>query len=127
MDRLLVFADDHSAGASTAWEWVCAQQWPGWSAEVVTVVPDGASGKASPEPREWEPAVRRVPHAASRLEQVRHIQAAGDPRIIRPCDLLAMGTHGLRGWERIRVGSTADYLTHHAGTSVLLARCPDAE
>ena len=262
MRRLLVLADDHSEGASTAWDWVCAQTWPDWDAEIVTVVDVDVPGAAKGEPCEWEPAVRRVPHRSTRLGEVRHIRAPGDARVVlgaveadllvigprgagiakklhlgsvaewlincpaspmviardarkvdnvvvavdgsshsskvvdrlrafpwlsqsrvdvvavetgdgiaatgaeqatstlegacadvrmtilrpyewdltinvrgelmqylygRPCDLLAMGTHALRGWERIRVGSTADYLTHHVGTSVLLARCPDAE
>lgn len=42
-----------------------------------------------------------------------------------PSDLLAMGTRGLQGWERMRVGSTADYLAHHVDSSVLLMRCKE--
>jgi nucleotide-binding universal stress UspA family protein len=260
MRRLLVLADDHSEGASTAWEWICAQSWPDWDAEVVTVVDVDVPGVSTVEPCEWEPAVRRAPRRSTMLGKVRHIRASGDARVVlsaveadllvigprgagiakklhlgsvaewlincppspmviarhtrkvgnvvvaadgsahshqvietlqglpwlastsvdvvavetgdgiaaagaerdaaalagacaqvkvavirpgewdltinvrgelmqylygRPCDLLAMGTQGLHGWERLRVGSTADYLTHHVDASVLLARCPD--
>lgn len=37
-------------------------------------------------------------------------------------DLVAVGTAGLTGWERARVGSVAGTLAHHAPCSVLLAR-----
>ena len=40
-----------------------------------------------------------------------------------PVDLLVMGTAGLQGWDRLRVGSTADYLAHHVDYPVLLTRC----
>ncbi|MEY3732653.1 MAG: hypothetical protein RL347_12 [Actinomycetota bacterium] len=262
MGRLLVLADDHSEGASIAWEWVRAQSWPGWNAEVVTVVSSETPGAVEVEPYEWEPPVRRVPYRSTMLKEVRHIRAQGDARQVlgsvdadllvigprgaglakklhlgsvaewlincpvspmviarrprkvehvvvavdgsthstravdtlralpwlsqsnvqlvavetgngsatagaeralatldaacrdvgvtvlrpaewdltisvrgeimqylhgHPCDLLVMGTHGLQGWERLRVGSTADYLTHHVEASVLLARCVDTE
>ena len=262
MRRLLVLADDHSEGASTAWEWICAQSWPEWDAEIVTALDVDLPGAAEVEPCEWEPAVRRLPRRSTMLGTVRHISASGDARVVlsaveadlmvigprgagvakklhlgsvaewlincppipmviarqtrkvnnvvvavdgsshsqsvietllqlpwlpstsvdvvavetgdgiaaagaeraaaalagacnqvkvavirpgewdltinvrgelmqflygRPCDLLAMGTHGLHGWERLRVGSTADYLTHHVDASVLLARCTDVE
>jgi nucleotide-binding universal stress UspA family protein len=38
------------------------------------------------------------------------------------CDLLAMGTHGLQGIDRLRAGSNADYLAHHIDCAILLVR-----
>ena len=94
MRRLLVLADDHSEGASTAWEWICAQTWPDWDAEIVTVVDVDLPGAAKAEPCEWEPAVRRVPHRSTRLGEVRHIRAPGDARVVLgavEADLLVIG------------------------------------
>lgn len=41
-------------------------------------------------------------------------------------DLLVMGTKGLHGVQRLRLGSVADYLAHHAPCSILLVRDVDA-
>ncbi len=125
MDRLLVFADDHSASASTAWEWVCAQYWPGWSAEVVTVIPDDQPGHAPPEPREWEPAVRRVPYDSTALDHVRHIQASGDARIVLAgldADLLVIGARGTGLAKKLHLGSVAEWLINCPKVPTLIAR-----
>ena len=44
-----------------------------------------------------------------------------------PSDLLILGTRGLQDWERLRVGSTADYLVHHVDYPVLLMRCREPD
>jgi hypothetical protein len=37
----MLVGDDRSPSAAVAWGWVCAQKWPTWSADVVTVTPPG--------------------------------------------------------------------------------------
>lgn len=125
MDRLLVFADDHSASASTAWEWVCAQHWAGWAAEVVTVVPDGLPGQAESEPQEWEPAVRRVPYESTALGPVRHIRASGDPRIVLAgldADLLVIGERGTGIAKKLHLGSVAEWLINCPRVPTVIAK-----
>lgn len=38
------------------------------------------------------------------------------------CDLIVVGTKGLHGLKRLRLGSVADYLAHHSDCGILLAR-----
>lgn len=39
-----------------------------------------------------------------------------------PCDLVAMGTQGLRGVNRLKIGSVASHVAHHVGCSIPLSR-----
>ena len=38
------------------------------------------------------------------------------------CDLVVVGTKGLTGSNRLRLGSVADYLAHHVRCSILIVR-----
>ena len=38
------------------------------------------------------------------------------------CDLVVVGTKGLTGSKRLRLGSVADYLAHHVRSSILIVR-----
>ena len=38
------------------------------------------------------------------------------------CDLVVVGTKGLTGGKRLRLGSVADYLAHHVQCSILIVR-----
>lgn len=125
MDPLLVLADDHSDGASTAWEWVCAQGWPGWSAEILTVDPRTELGQQAPEPSEWEPAVRRVPYLTTALTEVRHIRAWGDPRVVLAgvdADLLVIGPRGAGLGKKLHLGSVAEWLLDCPRTPTIIAK-----
>lgn len=129
MERLLVLADDHSEGSSAAWEWVCAQGWPGWSAEILTVQPRLEPERSGDEPAEWEPAVRRVPYLTTALTDVRHIRAWGDPRVILggvDADLLVIGPRGAGLAKKLHLGSVAEWLLDCPRTPTVIARgaCP---
>ena len=44
-----------------------------------------------------------------------------------PADLIVIGTHGRRGFERMLMGSVAENLVRIAATSLLLVRQPEAK
>ena len=125
MDRLLVFADDHSAGADTAWAWVCAQSWPGWRAEILNVVADAPPSEVSDEVREWEPPAPRTAPPETSFSSVRHMTAAGDPRAILaalPADLLVIGPRGAGFAKKLHLGSVAEWLLHCPQAPLLIAK-----
>lgn len=39
-------------------------------------------------------------------------------------DLIVLGSHGYKAWERMLLGSVSDSVLHHVHCSVLIARCP---
>lgn len=39
-------------------------------------------------------------------------------------DLIVLGSHGYKAWERLLLGSVSDSVLHHVHCSVLIARCP---
>ena len=39
-------------------------------------------------------------------------------------DLIVVGSHGYRAWERLLLGSVSDAVVHHAPCSVMVVRCP---
>lgn len=41
-------------------------------------------------------------------------------------DLIVMGSHGYKRWERLLLGSVSNSVVHHAHCSVLVVRSPDA-
>ncbi|MBK6751880.1 MAG: universal stress protein [Acidobacteria bacterium] len=42
-------------------------------------------------------------------------------------DMIVMGSHGYKRWERLLLGSVSNSVVHHAHCSVLVVRTPDAE
>jgi len=60
----------------------------------------------------------------SRAERVADtiVQEASDAG----CDLVVMGTHGRRGFNRVMVGSDAELVVRHCPVPVLLVRHPEA-
>ena len=50
----------------------------------------------------------------------RIVEAAED---FKP-DLIVLGSHGYKAWERMLLGSVSDSVLHHVHCSVLIARCP---
>jgi nucleotide-binding universal stress UspA family protein len=49
----------------------------------------------------------------------RIVEAAED---FKP-DLIVLGSHGYKAWERMLLGSVSDSVLHHVHCSVLIARC----
>jgi nucleotide-binding universal stress UspA family protein len=39
-------------------------------------------------------------------------------------DLIVLGSHGYKAWERLLLGSVSDSVLHHVHCSVLIVRCP---
>lgn len=39
-------------------------------------------------------------------------------------DLIVLGSHGYKAWERLLLGSVSDSVLHHVHCSVLVVRCP---
>jgi len=42
-------------------------------------------------------------------------------------DLIIVGSHGYRLWERVLLGSVSTFVAQHADCSVLISRCPPKE
>lgn len=42
-------------------------------------------------------------------------------------DLIILGSHGYRLWERVLLGSVSTFVSQHAECSVLISRCPHNE
>lgn len=125
MEQCLVFADDRSPGADTAWNWICSQQWPGWRVEVATVEPLGVSHKEAVPFREWTPAsARNLPEGAELLGPTSLI-ADGDPRELLAdinADLLVIGQRGGGLLKKLHIGSVAESLLDCPTTPLLIAR-----
>lgn len=126
----IVFGDDRSAGSDVAWLWINDQRWPGWRVDVVTV-PENELGTprvlGSTELRPWEPDDPRPVFPEAGLEEVRHLTADADPRVVlggqEDADLLVVGATGqglLKRW--LRIGSTTEWLLHQPPAPLLVAR-----
>lgn len=128
MARRLTFGDDRSAGADTAWGWICAQEWPDWRIEVITIEPPLPSTPDSPlgldELHPWDPPEpRREPRSCRGVE---YLTAHHDPRLVlsdRPgSDLVVVGVRGRGLLKALHIGSTAEWLLQSPGTPVVMAR-----
>ena len=42
-------------------------------------------------------------------------------------DLIILGSHGYRLWERVLLGSVSTFVSQHAECSVLISRCPPGD
>jgi nucleotide-binding universal stress UspA family protein len=125
MERLLIFADDSSEGADIAWAWICAQSWPGWRAEVLTVEP----GDEGATPGEWSPERPRIAPESTRLASVRHMRAFGDPRTVLEhvsADLLVIGPRGAGLRKKLHLGSVAESLLTCPNAPTVIAKGPRA-
>jgi nucleotide-binding universal stress UspA family protein len=123
--RAISLCHDGSPHAVAATEAICALPWADEVSVTVVAVDDGrvdagaavdaaslrlaAAGIAvTPQILRGEPT----------LELLRYLETC-------PSDLVALGTQGLTGFRRARVGSTAGVLAHATEKSVLLVRAPD--
>jgi nucleotide-binding universal stress UspA family protein len=132
MASLVVFGDDGSPGADTAWGWINNQTWPGWSAEVVTGSLPEEQPPAPDETHEltaWESPHPRAARPEAELDSVSHLMAPTDPRIIlgvrSDADLIVVGSRGLNVVHAVLVGSTVEWLMHHPPAPLAIIRTSD--
>jgi nucleotide-binding universal stress UspA family protein len=126
MERLLVFADDASEGADIAWAWVCAQEWSGWRAEVLTVTPADDASEAGGSTT-WTPDRPRTAPPAAGLASISHVLAHGDPRTVLAdvsADLLVIGPRGAGLRKKLHLGSVAESLLTCPNTPTVIAKGP---
>lgn len=129
MTHRITFGDDLSAGADIAWGWICAQTWPGWTVDVVTVTnPDPEiTSLFTHEPlHEHTPGSPRVAPSVTDLAAVRHLTTAYDPRVIlcekEDSDLIVVGARGRGLLKSMHIGSTAEWLMRCPTTPLVIAR-----
>jgi nucleotide-binding universal stress UspA family protein len=117
MPKRMVFGDDGSPGADSAWLWINSHDWPGWTIEVLIAL-DGKNKQ--------QPASRSLlrPQVADGLTQD-VVQA--DPRyalhtraVLR--DLVVVGTRGQGLLKALRLGSTAEWLMHEPAAPTVFVR-----
>jgi nucleotide-binding universal stress UspA family protein len=123
----ILFGDDGSPGADLAWLWINSQSWPGWRLEVLHAVapPVGPPlPKERTEPHSWTPPVPRVPFGESAIDEVVHLTAESDPRLVldRPSDLLVVGARGAGFLKSMHLGSTVEWLLSRPPAPLLIAR-----
>lgn len=65
--------------------------------------------------------------------ETQYLVADGDPAATiertaqqHGCDLIVMGRHGHRGFERLFLGSVAEHVVRRANRAVLTVKCPQA-
>lgn len=127
MEKVLAFADDLSSGADTAWAWVCAQSWPGWRVDVVTV--DGAISVDSTNGtwQAWVPGTPRQAPDGTAIAGVQHLVVGGDARselaAVR-ADLMVAGPRGTGILKRLHIGSVVESLLGRSISPLLIARDP---
>jgi nucleotide-binding universal stress UspA family protein len=125
----ITFGDDGSAGADTAWGWVTAQRWPGWTVDVIRV--------SDPDPRLEslymhdplheiaDPENPRTAPADVGLAGIRHLTTAFDRRVIleeSEGDLLIVGARGRGVLKSMHLGSTVEWLMRTPRTPLVVAR-----
>ena len=130
----IVVGVDGSPGSATAIQW-CASVAPALGARVVAVlafepfvewVPE-SDPKSWRRVAEWEMGVwieplrdRRVPTDTAIVEDIHPVAAIADTAAQRSAQLIVVGTHGLGGFTKMRLGGVAVQLVHHLGLPVVL-------
>lgn len=129
MARRITFGDDHSPGADVAWGWISAQDWDGWSVDVVTVTePDPAIESLFMHEalHDYTPDRPRVAPQSARISTIRHLTTAYDPRIVlsenENAGLIVVGARGKGLLKSMHIGSTAEWLMRCPTTPVVIAR-----
>jgi nucleotide-binding universal stress UspA family protein len=120
----LVFGDDGSDGADTAWSWIVRHPWTGWEAQVITATGRTPVVGEAPVERDRFDGPPRVAPPSCGFASIRHLEVDTDPRLAldRPADLLVIGPRGGGIWKALHLGSTADWLAHHPPAPLLIAR-----
>ncbi|HEX6238164.1 MAG TPA: universal stress protein [Acidimicrobiales bacterium] len=128
--RTLVFGDDGSPPADTAWLWINNHRWPDWRVIAVTARMPELGPPVDPElahPHRWEPTSPRVPFAESGIAEVEHLTCVMDPRLalgdFEPTpDLVVVGPTGRGVLKALHLGSTADWLLEDPSAPLVIAR-----
>lgn len=114
----IVFGDDHSTGADTAWGWLNAQDWAGWPVRLVTGCVTADVSPTTAKHRHALPDAGLVP--------IEVIERQRDPRLLLleegQDSLLVIGARGVGGFEELVVGSTADWLMRSPPAPMVIAR-----
>lgn len=128
---LLVFADDGSVPANTAWRWITNQTWPGWHVDVMTADTEGTPVEWGMPARasEWTPTWDRTVEVEG-AEGVRFLKVATDPRAMladgEGVDVLVLGLRTHSFLQGVVTGSTTEWLLHHPPAPLLVARNPES-
>lgn len=118
MSKRLIFGDDGSECADSAWLWVNSHDWPGWTIEVLTAL-DGRTSQERPVTR----ALMRPQVADALTEEVVH----SDPRYALHTkgtisDMIVVGSRGRGLLKALRLGSTAEWLMHEPAAPTVIVR-----
>jgi len=130
----IVVGVDGSPGSAAAIQW-CASVAPALGARVIAVlafepfvewVPE-SDPKSWRRVAEWEMGVwieplrdRLVPTDTAIVEDIHPVAAIADTAAQRSAQLIVVGTHGLGGFTKMRLGGVAVQLVHHLGLPVVL-------
>jgi nucleotide-binding universal stress UspA family protein len=119
MPKRMVFGDDGSPGADSAWLWINSHDWPGWTIEVLVALEGRGGAHVRPAAR----SLLRPQVAGGLTEEVVH----ADPRhalhtraAIR--DLVVVGTRGRGLLKALHLGSTAEWLLHEPAAPTVFVR-----
>lgn len=126
----ITFGDDSSAASDIAWGWICAQTWPEWTIDVVTVegfkLQERETSEAAYELHEWEPDHPRKCQGSNKAKEIRFLTAKNDPRLIlgetTDTDLIVVGPRGKGMLKALHIGSTAEALLRCPNAPLLIAR-----
>lgn len=117
MAKRLLFGDDNSASADSAWLWVNSHDWPGWRIDVLTAVAD---------PDITEPEHPRDLLRPSVARRLKHEVVQADPRALLRTRaegygliVVGAGGHGLR---TPHLGTTPDSLLDDPPAPVAIIR-----
>lgn len=125
----IIFGDDGSEHADRAWLWINNQTWPGWVVDVVTCAPPPPGPPVPPDrsaPHPWEPDRPRQAFSEAGFAACRHLFAEADPRVVltepTDADLVVVGARGHSPLKALHLGSTAEYVVHHAPVPVVVVK-----
>lgn len=116
MSHRLLFGDDGSICADSAWLWVNSHDWPDWTIDVVTAIDDSPASLVARELMRPEVA-----------DQCNVERVDGDPRWVlhkygHDHDLIVVGSKGQGLMKRLHLGSTSEWLMHGPPAPVVIVR-----
>jgi nucleotide-binding universal stress UspA family protein len=126
----ITFGDDQSKASDTAWGWICAQNWPEWSVDVITVqgfkLQERETSEDAYQLHEWTPPTERNLPASTGISEIRYLTAKNDPRLIlgecTDTDLIVVGPRGKGLLKAMHIGSTAEALLRCPNAPLVIAR-----
>lgn len=116
MTNRLLFGDDGSSHADSAWLWVQSHDWPDWSTTVVAVL--------APEDADLPPRESLGPNG---LREITSLRDSGSPTdrlrtLSAEHDLIVVGHKGRGFLKKLHLGSTAEGLMHNPPKPVIIVR-----